>query len=130
MFFCVFFRSKIKYGVCNESRSQLCFTVRFPSHTPHYPLFRKCISYHVSFSVTGYDHDSAIGILDLINDRKSSFFFYKSFRTLDICFNDLLLRMTIATAGINGFNNDLIFLHTLHLFHLVQFSGFYTYILS
>ena len=83
-----------------------------------------------TFSVTGYDHDSAIGILDLINDRKSSFFFYESFRALDICFNDLLLRMTIAAAGINGFNNDLIFLHTLHLFHLMQFFSSYTYILS
>ena len=76
MFFCAFFKSKIKYGVCNEARSQLCFTIRFPLHTPHYPLFRKCISYHVSFSVTGYDHDSAIGILDLVNDRKSSFYWY------------------------------------------------------
>ena len=98
MFFCAFFKSKIKYGVCNEARSQLCFTIRFPLHTPHYPLFRKCISYHVSFSVTGYDHDSAVGILDLINDRKSSFFFYKSFRALDLRFNDFLLRMTIAAT--------------------------------
>ena len=87
MFFCAFFKSKIKYGVCNEARSQLCFTIRFPLHTPHYPLFRKCISYHVSFSVTGYDHDSAIGILDLVNDRKSSFYWYLLLYSDFFCFH-------------------------------------------
>mgnify|MGYP004561069005 CR=1 FL=1 len=87
MFFCAFFKSKIKYGVCNEARSQLCFTIRFPLHTPHYPLFRKCISYHVSFSITGYDHDSAVGILDLINDRESSFYWYLLLYSDFCCFH-------------------------------------------
>ena len=81
-------------------------------------------------SVTGYDHDSAIGILDLINDRKSSFFFYESFRALDICFNDLLLRMTIAAAGLMVSMMISYSFIPFTSFILMQFFSSYTYILS
>ena len=103
--------------------------IRFPSHTPHYPLFRKCISYHVSFSITGHDHNPAVGILNLINDWKSSFFFDISFRALNLCFNDLLLRMGSPPQGLIV---SIMISYSFIPFtsFIMQFFGSYTYILS
>ena len=89
-------------------------------------LFCKCISHHVSISVTGYDHHISVCVPCRIDHRKSSVLCYISFRTLNFRFNDLLLGMTFSPTWIDRFNNNLIFLRIRTPLSEILYSHFTT----